>query len=298
VILWVLPRLADDQGLPIRGYGVMVLLAVMSGLGLLVWRARRAGADSEMLLSLSFWMIVPGIIGARLFYVLEYWHDNFEPALEHGWPALVGAVVNVTQGGLIVYGAFFGGVVGFVAFYCKYRIKILPTFDLLAPSLMLGLAIGRIGCLMHGCCFGGPSNVLWALEFPKDSPPYESQARRGELYGFTLSGNANAPAVLLAVRPGSEADAAGLKAGDRLEMVNGYATASAGDAYWAMKGALEHEKSLVITLEGGRLVTLPALVPPPEHSLAIQPTQIYASINALLLCLVLLVYDHFSRRDG
>lgn len=63
-IAWVLPLLCEPPGLPIRGYGMMMLLAVLSGMGLAVYRARRAGVDPEMIFVLAFWMILPGIFGA------------------------------------------------------------------------------------------------------------------------------------------------------------------------------------------------------------------------------------------
>ena len=74
-IAWVLPLLCEPRGLPIRGYGMMMLLAVLSGMGLAVYRARRVGVDPEMIFALAFWMIVPGILGARAVYVCEYWSE-------------------------------------------------------------------------------------------------------------------------------------------------------------------------------------------------------------------------------
>ena len=64
VIAWVLPVLCEPRGLPIRGYGMMILVAVVSGIALAAWRARRRGIDPEIIFSLAFWMILPGIVGA------------------------------------------------------------------------------------------------------------------------------------------------------------------------------------------------------------------------------------------
>lgn len=61
-IAWVLPLLCEPRGLPIRGYGMMILLAVLSGISLAAYRARRVGVDPEMIFALAFWMIVPGIL--------------------------------------------------------------------------------------------------------------------------------------------------------------------------------------------------------------------------------------------
>ncbi|HEV7226798.1 MAG TPA: prolipoprotein diacylglyceryl transferase family protein, partial [Pirellulales bacterium] len=73
VIAFVLPQLCDEYGLPIRGYGMMLLLGVSSGVALAAYRARRLGLDPEMIFSLAFWLFLAGIVGARLFYIVEYW---------------------------------------------------------------------------------------------------------------------------------------------------------------------------------------------------------------------------------
>jgi phosphatidylglycerol---prolipoprotein diacylglyceryl transferase len=121
LILWVLPQLAEEQhGLPIRGYGVMLFLGVTCGTALSVWRGYRLGLDPDLVMSLVFWGVVPGIIGARAYYVVEYWGQFWTP----GQPLLqtLGKIVNITQGGLVVYGSFFGGLIGFAAFVRKKRL--------------------------------------------------------------------------------------------------------------------------------------------------------------------------------
>ena len=78
-IALLLPLLCEPRGLPIRGYGMMMLLAVLSGMGLAAYRARRVGVDPEMIFALAFWLIVPGMLGARTVYVCEYWTRDFWP---------------------------------------------------------------------------------------------------------------------------------------------------------------------------------------------------------------------------
>jgi len=161
-IWFVLPRLCEPQGLPIRGYGVMLLVAVSSAVALAAWRARRLGVDPELIVTLAFWMFVPGIVGARAFYVIQYW-----PEFQRATPVeTLGALVNVTQGGLVVYGSVIGGILGLMAFVYKYKMPPLATFDLMTPSFLLGLAIGRLGCLLNGCCYGETCDLLWAVTFP------------------------------------------------------------------------------------------------------------------------------------
>ena len=65
-----------------------------------------------------------------------------------------------------MYGAFFGAMAGMIYFVRKHSLPLLAVCDLIAPSMMLGLAIGRIGCLMYGCCFGAVCHHDWAITFP------------------------------------------------------------------------------------------------------------------------------------
>ena len=216
LLIWrVLPAICEPgRGLPIHGYGAMLLFAVVAGVGLTVWRGRRLGIDPDLILALALWGFVPGIIGARLFYVIEYWSDFRRDTL--GDTLL--DIVNITKGGLVVYGALVAGVPGFVAFLRKEKLPVWAMLDLVVPGMLLGLALGRIGCFMHGCCFGGTCDLPWAVEFPMGSPPFVRQFERGEVYchGLKLVGPADAPAVIGEVAPGSPAEQQGLKAGQTI----------------------------------------------------------------------------------
>ncbi len=172
-----LPQLFPE-GLPIRGYGLMLLLGASSGVGLACHRARQVGLDQEVLLSLAFWMFISGILGARLFYVIEYWEDRFQGG---NFRETILQVLNFPEGGLVVYGALLGAGVAFVVFTQKHRLPTLAMADLIAPSLAIGLAFGRLGCLLNGCCYGGPSTLPWAVTFPPGSPPYMDQIAHGEI---------------------------------------------------------------------------------------------------------------------
>ncbi len=301
VIVWLLPLLEKEGGLPIRGYGAMMLLAVLAATGLAAWRAKRLGLDPEMIFSLAIWVFVPGIIVARLFYVVEYWSKDYWPIYKDpengGLGPLLGAMINVTEGGLVVYGSLFGATLGLILFVRKHRLPLLALCDLVAPSIMLGLAIGRIGCLLNGCCFGGPCNLAWAVTFPPEAPAYQSQIMRGQLYGFAIPADPGAVPEVRSVVPGSPAEEAGLQPGDQLADIVGCGTTTADDAHRALLYFYDKEKPVPIELADGRSITLPPPVVRPR-SLPVHPTQLYSSINALLICLLLLAYDPFHRRDG
>jgi phosphatidylglycerol:prolipoprotein diacylglycerol transferase len=299
-IIWgVLPAVCDQEGFPIRGYGVMMLVAVVSGTGLLLWRGRRVGLHPDLILSLAFWMFLPGIVAARLFYVIQYW-----PAYQqHQSPgAILAAAINLTDGGLVAFGAFIGGMLGLVLFVRKYRQPFLALCDLIAPCIILGLALGRIGCLLNGCCFGGTCELDWAVTFPKGdllySPPYESQVRRGRMHGFDLGADRKAAPRLRLVDPEWPAWQAGLRAGDRVQRIGGRGVQTTQQASERLMELFEGQQPVAIQVEGRKPVILPAIVPHPPRSLRVHPTQVYSSINAFLLCLLLLAYDPLRRRDG
>ena len=299
VFAWLLPALAEPEGVPIRGYGVMMLIAVLSGVGLGAWRARRLGLDPDIIFTLAFWVFVPGILGARLFYVIEYWQRDFGPAFNGGFLIGLGAVLNVAKGGLVVFGSLIGGMLGLVAFTVKRNLPFLAICDLVAPSFALGQAIGRIGCLLNGCCFGGLCDESWAITFPPDSPPYQIQIDRGQIFGLTLSDNPNAPAAVEWVDPHSPL-AGKVSPGDRLVAIGNRDVDSAGAAALIFRDLAKRPHDVEFEFEGRHhgLRVLVHAHEPSDRSLPVAPTQIFSAIDAFLLCLLLLAVDPYVRRDG
>lgn len=226
-IAFLAPRLMEGPlGLPIRGYGVMVTLGVICGVGLSAWQARRMGLDPEIIFSLAFWMFLLGIGGARTAYVIQYW-DQFPQ--ENIWQTLF-AIVNLTKGGLVVYGSVIGGLVAWFA-YCRVRkLPLLAIGDLIAPGMLVGLALGRLGCLCNGCCYGGvcEGTGLPSFTFPhyadaragKLSDPYVHQQTLGLLHGFRLGPGKEGEVVVTQVLPNSPAAQSGLTVGTQIKRID------------------------------------------------------------------------------
>lgn len=341
-IVFLLPMLEEArQGLPIRGYGVMMLLGVVCGVGLAAWRAPAARFDPEGIYALAFWMFVVGIVGARLFHVIEYWEQSYrQPTLG----ATLAAIVNVPRGGLVVYGSLIAVMMMLPWFVWRHKLPGLALCDLVAPSMVLGLALGRIGCLLNGCCYGGVSDILWAITFPANSLPYRDQRQEGRLDDVKLTLDVEGRVVVERVL-GDAARKTGLKDGDaiaaiegkidavpiRLELVSqpriGVVPASADGKSGAEPLALASDvapwlKRQQRLLDGGdakdRLAVarhmLETLSYPdvrmetvdgrrlfwqlPARSLPVQPAQIYSTIDATLICIFLLAYHPYRRRDG
>jgi prolipoprotein diacylglyceryltransferase len=238
--------MTDDIGLPIRGFGSMMLVAIAAAVALGVYRAGRVGIRADIIFSLTFWGFIPGILGARLFYVIEYWDRFYRPG---DWQATLAQVVNIAEGGLVVYGSMIGGLIGVLAFLYKHRLPVLAMLDLIAPSVLLGMAIGRLGCFLNGCCFGGPCDRPWAVEFPAASPPHVHQVERGLtfIHGLRIPADPDAPdggpPLIAAVESGSGAEKLGIRAGGRITAVNGQPVNSSKQAEWLLLHA--HRPQLV-----------------------------------------------------
>lgn len=142
-------------------YGLFVALGVLLGIHIAVRLAMMEGFEREKienaLYSLLFFLVVGGIIGGRIFYVVVYRHEFSGDILE---------IFKVWQGGLVSYGGLLGAFAGFFLWYKKS--KIFPwkkVVDWLAPSLAFGHALGRLGCFFAGCCYGLPTDRPWGIVF-------------------------------------------------------------------------------------------------------------------------------------
>ncbi len=150
-------------GLTIPSFGAMVLLGFLAATFTAFHRARKLRADPDIILNLGFLILIFSTIGARAFYVIHYWDQYASNPRD---------ILNLRGGGFEFYGGFLGA---FAACYLYIWLKGLSRrlyADILAPSLLLAMGIGRIGCLLFGCCWGGPcpADLPWAVRFPYSSP--------------------------------------------------------------------------------------------------------------------------------
>ena len=163
------PHLFDIFGLEIRSFGLMAAIGLLLAFWLVKVRSRQAGENSEVLADILFFSMIGGLIGARLLYVIRNYEREFAGDLIR--------IFKINQGGIVFQGGFIGALL--VAwFLCKKKnFDFLKGLDIIAPAIALGHAMGRIGCFLNGCCFGGICKVGPSVRFPKDSLPYYHQAR-------------------------------------------------------------------------------------------------------------------------
>jgi phosphatidylglycerol---prolipoprotein diacylglyceryl transferase len=295
-IAFVLPAISDPQGLAIRGFGVMMLLSIVAASLLTLYRGAQRGVDQEMLLNMGTWLFVSGIIGARLFYVIEYWRQFQKPTIGE----TLAAILNFPQGGMVVYGALLAGGLALIVFVYKNHLPGLALTDLVAPGVVLGVGLGRLGCFLNGCCYGGLTDLPWAVQFPPTSPAYIDQAQRGALFvhGLIFTGGGTDPAIIQRVEPGSAADRVGLAAGQRVTSVNGVRVGSVEEAQAELLRISGEEAPISIHLAGDPQVKNWRITGSPPRSLPVHPAQLYSLIDALLLLLLVLAYEPYKKRDG
>lgn len=150
------PVLIDLGFIQIPTYGVMFVLGVALGLWTVKLRADKAGLESDTILDLSLWVVIWALVGAKVLLVLV----ELPRYLQH--PA---DLLGVLRAGGVFLGGLLAAIAASIVLFRRYQLRFFETADVVAPSISLGQAIGRIGCLMAGCCWGGRCDLPWAITY-------------------------------------------------------------------------------------------------------------------------------------
>jgi len=315
----------------IKSYGVMMMIAFLSGIWLACRRAYKTQANPDTVLNMGFIALIFGVIGARAMFVIHYWDTNFA-----NQPNPLSAVFDVRGGGL----EFWGGpilVIPALMIYLRYVAKVSVRWylDITMPSLAWGLAITRIGCFLNGCCWGAicvdqhdpaleRATIPWAVQFPYGSPAMVQHYRYGrqslpkELIWALPSGqsqpvpreyiNALAGEEGATLRQLKEENTSAWKlynerknAGADVETLEKL-QARAEDASAAVVSYLGQNIAIsaidkqcrAYDLTPEQLAQLSAHYP----SLPVHPTQLYAVVNGLIICWVLTALFYYRKRHG
>ncbi|AFZ26977.1 prolipoprotein diacylglyceryl transferase [Cylindrospermum stagnale PCC 7417] len=156
------PILVKIGPIIIRWYGLLIASAVLIGVSLSQYLAKRRHVNPELLSDLSIWLVIGAIPAARLYYVLFQWSEYAQHPER---------IIAIWQGGIAIHGAIIGGVVAALIFAKRQQISFWQLTDLVAPSLILGQAIGRWGNFFNSEAFGGPTNLPWKLYIPWERRP-------------------------------------------------------------------------------------------------------------------------------
>ncbi len=170
---------------PIRLYGLMIGLGFIIGVYLAAWQAKREGLNRDRVIDLGVYMLLTAIVGSRLLFVLT----NLEHFAANPFEAFA-----LWKGGLVFYGGLLAAVPVGIWYVKRHNLPVWKTADIMAPSISIGHAFGRLGCFFAGCCYGAPCDTSIGITFtdphslaPLGVPLYPTQLMEasGEFLIFT-----------------------------------------------------------------------------------------------------------------
>lgn len=135
----------------IYSYGLMQFLAFAVAIFVGIKRGKKYNIDKNTIFDLAFWVLIGGITGARIWYVIEHFKDYQDNLI---------SIFQIWNGGLVIYGGLIFGFIFALIFIKKNKLNFWEIADTVSPSIFLGLFIGRIGCFLNGCCYGMESDTL------------------------------------------------------------------------------------------------------------------------------------------
>ena len=269
------PELITIPGinLVIQSYGFMMVLGFIFG-GLLARKnARAEGQDPENISNLLVIAMIGGVFGARLFHVIHFWNNYQDDLL---------GIFKIWEGGLEFLGGVIAAYISMLTYAIRKKMPLRMYMDFLGPALMLGLAFGRVGCLLNGCCYGKTCDHPWGITFPSINNITELGPQGGPTirYSFPYSNQLH-----------HDFDR---NSGPEVELPNEYYSGYGnGDGYYVNdlnEVAPEYK-------DGFYKIPIPAPELPEKlvdelrdnhyPMKKVHPTQIYSSINASIICLIL-----------
>jgi len=150
------PVLFEFAGLTIYSYGVLLAAAYLLGLQFALMRARTGGLDGHRVMDLGIWIIISALVGAKLLLLaVDFRQFTSNPR----------DAIGLLRSGGVFYGGLIAAVVVALIYLRRHRMPLWTTTDVFAPGIALGHIVGRMGCLLAGCCFGRPTSVPWAITF-------------------------------------------------------------------------------------------------------------------------------------
>jgi phosphatidylglycerol:prolipoprotein diacylglycerol transferase len=157
------PEIREFGGLLLTWHGVFTAVGIAAGVWLAVVLGKRKGYLEDDIYSAALLAIPFGIIGARALFVIERWG---EPGVENALD-----VIQLNEGGISIYGAMLGGLLGGFIYVWFRRLPILKGLDVAIVGLLTGMAVGRIGDIINGEHFAEASGLPWAVRYTNLNSP-------------------------------------------------------------------------------------------------------------------------------
>ena len=151
-------------GFEIKFYGIIIACGFLLAYAFVSKEATRTGQDPEVYLDYLLWMVIPAILGARLYYVLFSASSFFRPG--QGFGTTLKGILNIRGGGLAIYGGIIAGIIVLIIFAKKRKLSIPQMLDTAVMGLLIGQIMGRWGNFFNREAFGGYSDGLFAMAIP------------------------------------------------------------------------------------------------------------------------------------
>lgn len=237
----------------VKSYGLLMVIGFLLAVLLMRRLSGKAGENPDHITNVALYALISGVVGARIFYVVHH-YSQFEGDFM--------SVFAVWQGGLEFLGGVIMAIIVVFAYLLYNKLPVRLYFDFLAVGLMMGLAFGRVGCFLNGCCFGRPSDTVCAVRFPYGSPSYQTQ-----------------------VKPDPDRN----RDEPQLEVPTEYFGYLAADGTWITMTEINKYQGY---LKPWELLSDEEKLEVHEkyRALPVHPTQWYAFANALLLCAILYLF--------
>lgn len=152
--------------LTVKSYGLMMVIGFLTAVFIIRRLSKSITPDPQYIINAALYSLIAGVVGGRLFYVIHYF-DSFKGNLL--------SIFAIWQGGLELLGGVLLAITVIIIYLLYHKLPVRQYLDILAIALMMALAFGRIGCFLNGCCYGKPTTLPWAVQFPYDSYAYRSQ---------------------------------------------------------------------------------------------------------------------------
>lgn len=143
------------SGIPVHFFGVTIAIGMLAGIFVAYKEVKRKGLEVERLFDIALYSIISAVVGARLFYIIFY---NLSYYIEN--PA---EIIKINEGGLSIHGGLLGAFIFGVIYFRKHKLNFFKYADAIAPAIILGQAIGRVGCDVFGRPMSSP--LPWGVKY-------------------------------------------------------------------------------------------------------------------------------------
>lgn len=150
------PVLLSIKGFTLHTYGVLVASGVLLGMWFFRREGKTLGLDEKKLGDLIFWSVVSGVISSRALFVLMHLKEYQEDPLRG---------LKIWEGGLVLYGGLLPSLLLALILMKHWKFPVRKILDSASFPLSVGFALGRLGCLSAGCCYGKPTTLPWGIVF-------------------------------------------------------------------------------------------------------------------------------------